>query len=219
MDDSTILIITASGLQLSAVVPPKQALRNLKTLSTTVDAWCYDAQHGLLVVRNHSRPRTLKGYHVDTQGVARMTELQLPEAPAPGNTDMQIAVMYDRVFLLLLNSERQELSLYLVVGRDTFELHATINLFGEKPFGVNVVDNLLVVHNLRNELSMVFDPKLLQRNQVLPKDAGSKAGFPPNPQPPPSPARNNGNDPWLMPPLVSGMAKHRNLVSNSTGGP
>ena len=73
---------------------------------------------------------------------------------------MMITRLYGNTCLLHLNN-RQEIVVYtLKLATNSWEKTTVLNLYCSSVFSINIVDNLILVHNITSSLTMIYDHRV-----------------------------------------------------------
>ena len=157
---------------------PSQTLQRVRQYATTIDFYTYFPRHKILLCISKDKPQLVKTYRVGGSGIVRFTKIKLDDAtarPLPDdlcspaysfagerlpNFQYTLARLYGNTCLLHITS-RQELMVYtLNTSTTVWEKTATLGLFERATFSLNVVDNLIVAHNLNNKITQVYDHRI-----------------------------------------------------------
>ena len=155
--------------------PPPAVLQKVRNYATTIDYYQYFGRHKVLLCIAKDKPQLIKTYKIGGNGVTRLTKIKVDDGLAKElpndacvpvysfagerlpNHNLNIVRLYGHTCLLHL-TVRQEMTIYkLQSPANAWEKIATLNLFERAPFSVNIVDNLILVHNLVNRITMVYD--------------------------------------------------------------
>lgn len=171
-----IVLITNQGLEFYAVNPEKRMFKLIKYLGVSVNWYIYSHENRVLLLSSSPQCNIIHPYHFKRGAVTRLPkfEVDLPTvfnqlSPKLLERDVNVAMIYDRLYCMLVKNNpkgtsraRAEMSLCKLTSREGATKTAKLVLNMNGRFGVNVVDNLIVVHHQASKTSMIFDIKFKQ---------------------------------------------------------
>eukprot|EP00755_Sulcionema_specki_P009457 Sspe_Gene.43751::Locus_21370_Transcript_1_1_Confidence_1.000_Length_2508::g.43751::m.43751 len=190
LSDTAIFIVTTTALEIFRLHAPREQLQRVKHLATTVDYYSYNSRLKVFLCVNRSKPNWVKTFRVgQTTGIHKYNKLRIEDAVSQEHNPeacmqwysftgekmplyhMQIARVYGQTCLLHITT-RQELVVYtLRVSSNSWDRTAVLNLYERSSFALSVVDNLILVHNLSNRITMIYDHRLGRSEYVSPVTA------------------------------------------------
>lgn len=116
----------------------------------------------ILLTTVDSRPNVLFPYRILDNNLIRFSNLQLDisaSEPIVQRHELATVILYGRLYIVHLFSQRQEMTFYRFERDNNFYRDRQFNMFSSGPFDVSVVDNLLLLHNRQDCLTMLFDKR------------------------------------------------------------
>eukprot|EP01060_Flectonema_neradi_P011367 TRINITY_DN18458_c1_g1_i2.p1 TRINITY_DN18458_c1_g1~~TRINITY_DN18458_c1_g1_i2.p1 ORF type:complete len:808 (+),score=133.35 TRINITY_DN18458_c1_g1_i2:1062-3485(+) len=181
LTDSVVLIITSTAIETFVIThqASSKQLQRLRHYATTVDYYSFNSRHKVLLCVNKDKPHLIKSYKIGIrQGISRYTKIKLEDSIAKEHIQeccrpnysfagekmplfqMMITRLYGNTCLLHLNN-RQEIVVYtLKVATNSWEKTTVLDLYCSSLFSINVVDNLILVHNIASSLTMIYDHRV-----------------------------------------------------------
>jgi len=116
-------------------------------------------QYRVLLVCLEGKPHQLQPFKITDTSISKLSlvKLEIPVAePAESASDIHLICIYEKLYIVHLCPQRQEMSLFSY-AKDNFAFGKTFNLFSMGEFALSVVDNLLLVHNIKDKLTYTYD--------------------------------------------------------------
>ncbi|XP_076262883.1 regulator of MON1-CCZ1 complex protein bulli isoform X2 [Rhynchophorus ferrugineus] len=156
-----LAIVTDHGIELYTVIPAKKSLKQLKTMSATVQwfVWCPVNKIALLASAHGSQ---LQPVIIKPGSTTKLAKVDTEQGRMSLERDVTISTLYGIPAVLILRHQS---------GPQTAEVHVhLLNGPGQAPvkshvlklglsgrFAINIVDDLILVHHQASRSSQVFD--------------------------------------------------------------
>eukprot|EP00759_Apiculatamorpha_spiralis_P032779 PhF_6_TR34162/c0_g1_i2/m.49960 len=193
LSTDSFLIVCSSYMDTYRVLPPGPPGSNrrarttfIKRVNTTVDMFHYFPQHSLIMVVNKDKREAIKPYivvHPDCT-LKALDKLSIAAENAaehtssiPGHSEfipldaarnpkmyLRIITLYGVTFAVVVTPRQELLLFFFNMDELIFDRLLSVNIYDEGSVGINVIDNLLVVHNLSKKLTFVYDIRTKLRN-------------------------------------------------------
>ena len=159
---TNLIVVTTLTVELYQVEETGQ-LRLLKYYNVDVNFYKYAARNKILLVASGTTSSNLWNFVFKEDLVFRIPRFDLP---FPIKTERQVLVsqIYSNVYIMVVDTANALLRMYLVT-KDAVKPCVNLNLSSKAPVAVNVVDNMVAVHNLEAKVTFLFD---LQWNDTFP---------------------------------------------------
>jgi hypothetical protein len=159
---NNLIIVTTLTVELYQMDDSGQ-LKLLKYYNVDVNFYKYAARNKILLVASGATSSNLWSFVFKEDLVFRIPRFDLPFA-IKSERQVLLSQVYSSVYVMIIDSASSLLRLYSLT-KDAVKPAMTLNLSSKAPVAVNVVDNLIAVHNLEAKVTFLFD---LQWNDTFP---------------------------------------------------
>eukprot|EP01062_Namystynia_karyoxenos_P042354 TRINITY_DN30956_c0_g1_i1.p1 TRINITY_DN30956_c0_g1~~TRINITY_DN30956_c0_g1_i1.p1 ORF type:complete len:899 (+),score=277.68 TRINITY_DN30956_c0_g1_i1:66-2699(+) len=179
LSDTCIFVVTTTAMETFKVIPGKLTLQKLKHNATTTDYYVWNSRLKIFLCVNRDKPAWIKPFRIgQTVGISKFQKIKMDDAVAAEHQPdmcrhwqsfagepmplyhMRIARLYGQPVILHV-TWRQEIIVYtLRQAEGRWEKAASLNLYQMGPVSLNVVDNLVLVHNHTNRITQLYDYRL-----------------------------------------------------------
>jgi len=156
----TFFFVTNNGFELYQFSSSKNPQKLLKEQKMTVKWFSYSSK--LLVLAGGPTQSTIHAFFFKGTSIIKIPKFDLDTSGSSNNrilikeNQVTICRLYDKVCCIHHQVAKKQLHLYQM-NRESVSLSASINLSDEGNVIVHVVDNLLVCHNLKKQITSIFD--------------------------------------------------------------
>eukprot|EP01065_Artemidia_motanka_P035353 TRINITY_DN43276_c0_g1_i1.p1 TRINITY_DN43276_c0_g1~~TRINITY_DN43276_c0_g1_i1.p1 ORF type:complete len:845 (+),score=182.46 TRINITY_DN43276_c0_g1_i1:43-2577(+) len=206
LSDNCIFIVTTTAMEIFRVVAGRESLQRLRHNATTTDYYAWNSKLRTFLCVNYDKPAWIKPFKIGQSiGIHKYQKVKMDDSVArehpqdmcrqwtsfAGETmplyHIRIARIYGQPVLLHVTC-RQEIVVYaLRASEGRWDRVSSLNLYQSAPVSINIVDNLILVHNHVNRITQIYDYKQQESPIAPPISLGY--GFPPF-----SPARSTAGD-------------------------
>eukprot|EP01028_Stygiella_incarcerata_P000861 TRINITY_DN1135_c0_g1_i5.p1 TRINITY_DN1135_c0_g1~~TRINITY_DN1135_c0_g1_i5.p1 ORF type:complete len:732 (-),score=159.67 TRINITY_DN1135_c0_g1_i5:1868-3988(-) len=175
MDDTTLLLIATSGVELLRLNLPKKQIKSAKSISIDIDWYKFSFASGLLFLCCAPNKERIRVVLVrPPKSLQKLYKFQMQSDLGDGkrvsvpieSNEFFLANMYNRLFAIHVDTRHSLASVY-AVGRERLDFkHSFVLLPGSVE--VSVVDNVLIFHNLDQKLVNLFDIRTFVHGPVVP---------------------------------------------------
>nr|CAG4717070.1 unnamed protein product [Naegleria fowleri] len=171
--DNCLLVVSSYSIDIIWVKEYHKPVKILKTVNENVRFCKFSPNDNLLVVAIEGKNTGLYPYIVTLNGqLNKLPKVELPESkdqPLQENETFLVS-MYGRCCLVCVSSANYEIHIYKYKSQNTqaFVKQRIFNIFSGSNIAVNVVDSLLIVHNLDEKSSVAYDVFTKQDSPISP---------------------------------------------------
>ncbi|KAL9828412.1 putative transcription factor WD40-like family [Arabidopsis thaliana] len=157
-----LAIVKTSGMDLFACDSMLNSLRLVETKKANVNWYIYTHETRLVLLASGLQCKTFNGFQLSTAGVVRLPRFEMTMARSESNSkpilsagDLHLVTVYGRIYCLQVDREAMLLHLYRFY-RDAVVQQGSLPIYSSK-LSVNVVDNLLLVHQIDAKVVIIYD--------------------------------------------------------------
>ncbi|CAL9220489.1 unnamed protein product [Arabidopsis halleri] len=157
-----LAIVKTSGMDLFACDSMLNSLRLVETKKANVNWYTYTHETRLVLLASGLQCKTFNGFQLSTAGVVRLPRFEMTMARSESNSkpilsagDLHLVTVYGRIYCLQVDREAMLLHLYRFY-RDAVVHQGSLPIYSSK-LSVNVVDNLLLVHQIDAKVVIIYD--------------------------------------------------------------
>ncbi|XP_010486883.1 PREDICTED: uncharacterized protein C18orf8-like isoform X3 [Camelina sativa] len=157
-----LAIVKTSGMDLFACDSMLNSLRLVETKKANVNWYIYTHETRLVLLASGLQCKIFNGFQLSSAGVVRLPRFEMTMARSESNSkpilsagDLHLVTVYGRIYCLQVDVEAMLLHLYRFY-RDAVVQQGSLPMYSSK-LSVNVVDNLLLVHQIDAKVVIIYD--------------------------------------------------------------
>ncbi|XP_006300197.2 uncharacterized protein C18orf8 [Capsella rubella] len=157
-----LAIVKTSGMDLFACDLTLNSLRLVETKKANVTWYIYTHETRLVLLASGLQCKTFNGFQLSTAGVVRLPRFEMTMARSESTSkpilsagDLHLVTVYGRIYCLQVDREAMLLHLYRFY-RDAVVQQGSLPIYSNK-LSVNVLDNLLLVHQIDAKVVIIYD--------------------------------------------------------------
>ncbi len=151
---NNLIVVTTLTVELYQVDEGGQ-LKLLKYYNVDVNFYKYAARNKILLVATGTTSSSLWSFVFKEDLVFRIPRFDLPFA-VKSERQVLLSQVYSNVYVMVVDSGAGLLRLY-TLSKDSIKPGVNLNLNSKAAVAINVVDNLIAVHNLDAKVTFLFD--------------------------------------------------------------
>ncbi|CAH1123373.1 unnamed protein product [Ceutorhynchus assimilis] len=159
-----LAIVTDHGIELYTVIPDKKSLKQLKSISVTVQwfVWCPKNKIAILASAHGSQ---LQPVSIKQGCINKLHKVETESGRMALERDVTLATLYNVPAVLILRHQSgpqtAEVHVHTLTGPGLAPVKAHVLKLGlAGRFAINVVDDLILVHHQASRSSQIFDISL-----------------------------------------------------------
>uniref|UniRef100_A0A6B2KYX7 Uncharacterized protein n=1 Tax=Arcella intermedia TaxID=1963864 RepID=A0A6B2KYX7_9EUKA len=169
---SNLLLVTKSGFELYSIFSSKSgnSVKLIKEYKKNINWFVYSPIVRILLLSCSSKTSILQGFHfmMKKNGVMKLPKFDLFPKNTEGSvhpSEIFISQIYNALYCIHVNDKasKRELVLYHLSNHSVVAKHH-IDLHTDGIINLSVIDNLIIAHNIDQQISMIFDIKLKELN-------------------------------------------------------
>ncbi|VFQ74120.1 unnamed protein product [Cuscuta campestris] len=157
-----IVFVKTSGLDLFSYNFESKSLHLVESKRLTVSWYVYTHESRLVLLASGMQCKTFKGYQFSSMGIIRLPRFEMIMAKSESNNvpilaaeDVHVITVYGRIYCMQVDRVAMLLHLYrfyrdAVIPQGSFPFYS-------KRVAVNVVDNVLLVHQMDAKVVIIYD--------------------------------------------------------------
>nr|GLL36524.1 uncharacterized protein C18orf8 [Ipomoea trifida] len=157
-----IVFVKTSGLELFSYNFESKSLTSIETKKQTVSWYVYTHESRLVLLASGMQCKTFKGYQFSSMGIIRLPRFEMAMAKSEANNvpilaaeDVRVITVYGRIYCLQVDRVAMLLHSYRFY-RDAVIPQGSFPIYSNR-IAVNVVDNVLLVHQMDAKVVIIYD--------------------------------------------------------------
>lgn len=157
-----VVFVKTSGLDLYSLGPELKSLRLVETKKCNVSWYVYTHESRLVLLASGMQCKNFLGYQLSSSGIIRLPKFEMAMAMSEANSkpvlaaeDVHTVTVYGRIYCLQVDRVAMVLHLYRFY-RDAVVQQGSLPIYSSK-IAVNVVDNVLLVHQVDAKVVILYD--------------------------------------------------------------
>ena len=151
---TNLVVVTTHTVELYSVEESGQ-LKLLKYYNVDVNFYQYAARNKIMLIATGAVSSQLWNFVFKEDLVFRVPKFDL-QFPLKSRDQLMLTQIYANVFILVIDSNNGLLRLYTLT-KEAVKPAMDLNLSSKAPCAVNVVDNIIAVHNMEAKVTVLFD--------------------------------------------------------------
>eukprot|EP00249_Psilotum_nudum_P017993 c26590_g1_i1 orf=421-2790(+) len=157
-----LVFVTTGGLELYALQLEMTSLKLVDARRLNVSWYIYTHESRLVLLASGMQCKTLSGYQFSSGGIINLPKFDVnmakPESnrkPVLAPEDIQIAIMYGRIYCLQVDRVAMHINLYRFY-RDAVVPQGALPIYSIN-VAISVVDNVLLFHQIDSKVVLLYD--------------------------------------------------------------